>query len=987
MVDSAIGRLSATLSPVTEPITYNWAPYGFPELGTRREIIQVSSFDEFAVFHPDFAFTLDADPTNPFFQATGGTQFELVAVRNDPYAYQLALSPSSRRPSDGAGIAQIVGATGVPHASATVADGRLLSTIVIPIDLSTYSYEPIDKWTLIVVRSDGAESSYLPVMVIATLPNPFNQWDPSLPLAARTLSYALAAGGRLGVLAAQAWAVQFSNPSKPAYDGFGLPSRYLPVADATAFGAQPGDSAMTYFLRNAQEAAAQATQAVQTAIDSTFRSAEASLQSQAAQARSELVLQQESRRFCGAAAETNGCDFDIARVDLFPGAWTQLPGVWDGEPLSVPLYCRALTGFFGSAPPNRNLDCMAYLRLSSALSSVPLAEPVRREIHSRSVPTFSAFSGGEVQAILIDQWAAVQQMRNGAQQLETAKKAAAARLTAADATMQHLLALLQVARTQLSGLTQGQEITVERMNRAGNVVLKQCDAALKYLGTFTRKYSGGSRESASTELSIDADAVIEGIAAENTGARANAQNWAQLTQLEAACLDARNAFDAARLEALNNDVMTLIQEHQAEAAQYAFEAAKGNAIAEGLEGVAAIHRYAAEIDGAVAEATRAVARLARAREEADLAVARQELESTIASRGAQLSMSLVRQYHQYDWWRARSLLDTARRYAVTARRAIEVQYVTDLDRLVNAEPFVAPPSTWARDIYRYDLSLPSAVGLYAGEAVQGAQNPNQVLDYVGNLQRFVQGFAVARPVSAAVDNDVVTIPGPGATVVVDGQVVADPGRTAWSVFCPAESTCTSPGQGGWCPAVTGIPLSQTCVWTTETSPPTYLALTRARVSFYLDPWGQAVGRTAPRRYEARVNARWGRFALNLVGNGIRDCSLSMSPNDCQANQYLRYDLHHQGPSLAIGATRQWRELEIPSAQVESGKGSTLGEFLDVSQNAWGKPFIEATARSELVGRPFNGSYVLEILGDASTRFDRIESVQILHGSSYWVLQN
>ena len=68
-----------------------------------------------------------------------------------------------------------------------------------------------------------------------------------------------------------------------------------------------------------------------------------------------------------------------------------------------------------------------------------------------------------------------------------------------------------------------------------------------------------------------------------------------------------------------------------------------------------------------------------------------------------------------QWLAAKALLESARRYAVAARRAIEARYVVNLSELEADEPFVAGPRLWADEVYDYDLSLPKAVGLVLGE--------------------------------------------------------------------------------------------------------------------------------------------------------------------------------------------------------------------------------------------------------------------------------
>jgi hypothetical protein len=279
------------------------------------------------------------------------------------------------------------------------------------------------------------------------------------------------------------------------------------------------------------------------------------------------------------------------------------------------------------------------------------------------------------------------------------------------------------------------------------------------------------------------------------------------------------------------------------------------------------------------------------------------------------------------------------------------------------------------------------VGLTTGQTIPGAQYPNQVLDYVGNLASFVQGFAVERPFSAAVDNQIVLIPGPGAVLAIGSQNVPDPARSNWSVLCPAGTVCASANAPAWCAVSTAVPVAQTCQLSSSVGgTPQYVVPQKARITFFLDPWGRPVAHDALVPLDNRANARWGRLAMNLTGNGIRDCSTSTNQTDCQANQYLYYDLQHLGPALAFGATRDWMELDLSTVEIQAGKAPTGGTTLDVLQNGWGVPSVEATARTELIGRPLNGSYVLEITGGPNVSFDAVTGVQILYAQSYSALQ-
>jgi hypothetical protein len=1018
-LDAAIGQYSTRMTPVETSTSYDWSNsnsqlQGLPvttERLQKRDIV-LSPFKLSASWSID----VDVSPDNTFFTADTGVTYDVIPIKNDPSAYALALSSLAKRLSDGKGIADLVAdavaqktnasATFTAPVQGSSVPGVLHAELSLPVEKLTGA--PPLTWTIIVRKSvkkadgtAGALIGYVPITgATPVYAWQFNSVAKRVGELAPVLAYQFAGGGSLGRLATQAWTVQRSNPSQPAYDGFGLPYTWVPAADATAFGSQPGDSVMTYFLRNARDAAAQATDAVRTAIESSARAQQATLDQQAAQARSKLVMQQETARLCGAAAGSRSCVPTVKRVNL-SWAWTPLHGdVWQG--VSDPgAYCDTAQG--ASDPSRvRQLDCFARALIRRTMTSVPVSGPVIPEMYSSRAPTFDQYAGGEIQTVLIDQWSAVRRLFDAAKQVEAVKKGAAAHAKAGEDTVGQLQALFDAAKTQLDAVPQEMKDAADKLQRTQRAMGLQCAAVLDYLGslkhtrgmdvqvfgqnmTLDAKYSGWD---VSKWDSSDADQMVSDVEALIQGSKAEGSSWSTLRGLESACIDARQQFENARAEADRAGVMKVVQGFQTDAAQKQLQAGKDNVLAEAMDGVTAVQREATNLDSAVGDMAKTIAQIARFKKEAELAIQRQKLEESITVQATQLSLGLNREYSHYDWWRARALLDGARRYAVAARRAIETNYVTELSTLTSPEAFVAAPSAWAEDVYRYDLSMPSAVGLSTGQAADGSQYPNQVLDYVGNLERFVQGFAVQRPMSAAVDDEIVTVPGPGASIVVSGNVVPDPARTAWSALCPAGTACTTASSPGWCSLASDIPVSQTCAIPPNAAggATTYAAPTRIRATLFLDAWGQSVGRAPIQTFDARVNTRWSRLAVNLVGNGIRDCSTARNPNDCQANQYLHYDLRHEGPSLAIGATRQWRLLDVPLAQIESGKAATLGEFLDVEQNAWGKPFVESIARTEMVGRPMNGTYVIELEGDASVTFDRIEALQILYGSTYWVTQ-
>ena len=210
--------------------------------------------------------------------------------------------------------------------------------------------------------------------------------------------------------------------------------------------------------------------------------------------------------------------------------------------------------------------------------------------------------------------------------------------------------------------------------------------------------------------------------------------------------------------------------------------------------------------------------------QAKLATHQAEVDAELATMADLDHQSLFRQVHSSDLFQAKALLESARRYSVIARRAIEARYVVDLSTMTTAEPLVAPPASWADDVYKYDLSAPAAVGLTVGAAQDtGSTYPNAIVDYVDNLNRFVNGFVIARPSTAvASDTEVLSLPGPTGLVTGTGQFpgVIDGMAYKWQFQCPDASWVQIPSSGD---------PDAAC----ESG-----AAALARLTFTLDPWGR-----------------------------------------------------------------------------------------------------------------------------------------------------
>jgi hypothetical protein len=77
---------------------------------------------------------------------------------------------------------------------------------------------------------------------------------------------------------------------------------------------------------------------------------------------------------------------------------------------------------------------------------------------------------------------------------------------------------------------------------------------------------------------------------------------------------------------------------------------------------------------------------------------------------------------------------------------------------------------------------------------------------------------------------------------------------------------------------------------------------------------------------------------------------------------------------------------VPTATVEGGKGLASEEWVDPVANGFANPTVASVARMELDGRPIGGYYTLDLVLPPDVRVERIERIQLLMQTEYWVNQ-
>ena len=808
--------------------------------------------------------------------------------------------------------------------------------------------------------------------------------------------YYVGFGGELNGIAERTWAVRSENWSAPAIDAFDLPLDWVPPADASLVGGTAGQESYQYYLASAEAAAEEATAAVQTAIDTLVAEATDALALENADKRAEEIGNIEQRALCG---DSETCEVPTEVYDPEVGT----PCAGEGLTITGEAFCNTLMS-----------------HLDSVLVSMDLPSVVVDQLVSEA-PDFSEFGGGELERILTAQWSA---LRNVVVARNTALEATiseAHNLDAADAALvaaeAELAAALEQAEAQIAllgaqadGLEVDRQALLTNLDQLRNQQKWQCCTGIVYNDVNLKNvcqspecglevgmcsgisYSGDDLE---VRVGINADGIGSYRAKDISSKSYNPgplqaakvecnKLTEELVQAEAEAEPRIAAIDAqitalADEEAEASGVTAAMEAERAANAKYAAAvAANAGVRSELLVGFGAHLTLSQQ---AVGELLKAASELNSAISRKELAVARADLEADLANREIEARFGLRRKFQSYDLWRARALLENTRRLAVAARRAIEARFVVDLSELDASQAFVEAPSLWADGVYDTDLSAPAAVGLTLAPTIEGALFPNKLKDYVGNLKRFVQGYTVAFPTSvASPDTEVLSIPGPDVRVTdaigEEGVEHVSSESAGWRFFCEADAKWREH------PGLTEYPIESSLDTLCEGKPPA-----RARYTFFLDPWARLREDFATDPFTERHNVRWRRFALNLVGTGIRDCQRAADPIGCYSDSFIRYAFKHVGPAWVTNHSQQWRAFDIPTGQVEGGKALATEEWLDPISNSWNQPFVSNVARGELFGRPVGGAYELVLELTPDLRLERLERIQVLVETDYWVRQD
>jgi hypothetical protein len=811
----------------------------------------------------------------------------------------------------------------------------------------------IRRWSFIAVRATPDEFSGLLSGDLTTLePDDVRVLGTNMVLGpgdVRGGQY-YAQGGALGDWVTRQAAPDPLNPTRHGYDGFGIWNGWVPPFNAELLGSTAGTSVIEHYMAGAKAAAQDATQAVNRAMDGLLEKTKDEADLSAAAARSTQGIKEASESLCG--SQDPHCDVAISESPL-QKAWYPSLG---SEALD--LDCSDLPTDYPPAP-----------NASDCADPPQWPEPIGGVL-------VSAQQGASCSNLPANDTALAKKMM-GCFVQRRLQEFLQVRVPLAAPVSAQIGASAVPTFSEFSG-GKLQSALIEQW-RAVKSPDERFEALLK------------SRDAADSKIDVAAAVISkqEHLVQLNCGGVAMA--LAFQAGFSFSIFPSWSAGPLIAQQQKCSDLLTdsdVVVKEETAAIKDAFMAVASAAI--GLtDAQAAIVQSGATMNTDIST-TR-------------LAVERAALEETLTAEGQVTSFGLYRRYRDYDLWRAKALVEDARRYALSARRAVEARYVVDLSTLTAPEPFVASPSSWADAVYEYDLSLPTAVGLQVATTPQaGAIYTNKVEDYVRNLQDFVNGFAADRPSAVAEQElDVINLPGlgRGQPIQMDAfdendnpvSVPIYPSASSWQVACPVTGAPDKwvgvpMAEAGGIEVACGGP-SCGCA-----EPINFVTCqcakrpTRARLTFSLDPWGRFNGSVVAEPYANRYNGRWDRLAINLVGTAVRDCSLASDPLGCYGEGFLRYNLRHVGRPWVTDFAGAWRWLSLPPGNIEAGKALAAERWLEPLTDGWESSFISAIARSEFSMRPLGGQYELELMAGPDVILENIERVQVLVGSHYWVRQ-
>jgi hypothetical protein len=131
------------------------------------------------------------------------------------------------------------------------------------------------------------------------------------------------------------------------------------------------------------------------------------------------------------------------------------------------------------------------------------------------------------------------------------------------------------------------------------------------------------------------------------------------------------------------------------------------------------------------------------------------------------------------------------------------------------------------------------------------------------------------------------------------------------------------------------------------------------------------------------NVRHVDVAINVAGAGVIDCSQTAS-QDCLGSAYLPYTLTHDGSNVGVlGFDNQYRTFDFGSAVIDHAKALTAERYITTPIASADQQLVNQVLKTELRGRPIDGTYHLRIYDSPALHFEQIDDIQVILNYHYW----
>jgi hypothetical protein len=354
-------------------------------------------------------------------------------------------------------------------------------------------------------------------------------------------------GGTLGSWMTHQAMLDTYNPVQPAYDGFDLPTRWVPPLNAQILGGQPGQTSASFYLNLATTAASNAATAAQAALSTLIMEESDQAALQAATAKSQLEIAQDQQALCGFNPPPNCRQLPVlttlsaiaANQSNFPSESTDYPDCDPNNPNDPDQTTCQL-----KHAVNQLINAMLG-------AQVDVAAPVMQAIGAPSQPAFQDFAGGTLQGLYITQWNYLAQLPSTAEALIKNRDAMLDAYQAANLTLmsdkQYWDAKCSPVNSALAFVNDVVVPVVEAVGSAGadtlgainginnfSNFLKNCDGALTALETDEEKIAQATDDAfAAMASAANQFFQLEGSIAKSGADILAAQNQAQMADTKA----------------------------------------------------------------------------------------------------------------------------------------------------------------------------------------------------------------------------------------------------------------------------------------------------------------------------------------------------------------------------------------------------------------------------------------------------------------------